>query len=288
MAMSESPSSVAVVLFSSASAVSFLLYDSAITLDNEIKYIWSKPKSAWIKWQYLFIRYFAISAQIINRIVQFNLLRTPHLNLTSLRNWFISQVIVGNLLMTAVEFVLVVRVYALYDRARWLLYAFICLFLAEAATIIIGIRNTIPNQFNANLLLLSVPKSFAYFGIAAAVSQCTIVLLTLFKYFKAVRGGWSEIPIMVLVIRDGTAAFTILFVCCTATVIATVSGSNYVPISYVWLISITSSAGCRLIINMQSLAVEPLLSTLEPSYQLTTFLPGTEGSSGGDRADITE
>jgi hypothetical protein len=35
--------------------------------------------------------------------------------------------------------------------------------------------------------------------------------MTLYKFFQAVKAGWGDIPIMHLLMRDGTWAFILLF-----------------------------------------------------------------------------
>lgn len=46
--------------------------------------------------------------------------------------------------------------------------------------------------------------------IASLISQTTILILTILKYVSARRGGWARIPIMKLMIRDGSLAFGFL------------------------------------------------------------------------------
>lgn len=52
-------------------------------------------------------------------------------------------------------------------------------------------------------------SSIIFCSIGAIISQITILVLTLVKYKAAVKGGWGKVPIMMLMVRDGTVAFFI-------------------------------------------------------------------------------
>ncbi|KAJ7594863.1 hypothetical protein C8J56DRAFT_927805 [Mycena floridula] len=260
---------VKVISYHSAAALVFLIYDIALTLDDEIACIWSKPNTAWIKWTFIFLRYFSLFAQVITRVIQFNIV-TSSLESQMFQIWFQGEVVVIHTLMIAVEAVLMVRVYALYSRNRWVKYTFITLVAAETIATVVGIVQTIPHDFMDEFIVLRIPTSFTYFGIAAAVSELTIIILTLVQYRVASRAGWSEAPIVTLMMRDGTAAFILLFMQCVVTIINIMKDSPFATVGYVWFMSAISSAGCRIIINMERLPIDREIET-EPSFQLTTF-----------------
>lgn len=39
------------------------------------------------------------------------------------------------------------------------------------------------------------------------IVHCTLIGLTLFKYFFALRSGWGRTPLVSLVVRDGSTAY---------------------------------------------------------------------------------
>ena len=105
------------------------------------------------------------------------------------------------------------------------------LLLGEVLTVLIGVAMTAPGKdFEAKNILINSPSSYTSFGsvrtmwsfrrdkhwqfglhrIAAAISQFTILVLTLVKYRTAVKGGWGNAPIMLVMVRDGIVAFVIL------------------------------------------------------------------------------
>ncbi|KAF8971111.1 hypothetical protein BDZ97DRAFT_1787764 [Flammula alnicola] len=213
--------SLLIVSSAQVASLAFFFYDICITFDDEVNTIWSMSHNSWIKWQFLFTRYFALAAQIC------------------LKNWYTYQVIEGSILMSAVEVVLMARVYALYQKNLWVGLIFVFLILGEIVAVIVGVIMNIPGDFIASNILLSSPNSFTYFGIGAIISQIAILVLTLAKYKVAVRGGWGKVPMM-LMVRDGTAAFFILLVVTTMTVVATSMQTEYAPIGNSWFLSIVA------------------------------------------------
>ncbi|TFK44270.1 hypothetical protein BDQ12DRAFT_672680 [Crucibulum laeve] len=274
-------------------SLTFLLYEITITFDDEVDIIWAKPNKSWIKWQFLFTRYFALAVQLVNRSIEMAINSDSVMLTGSLKDWYICQVFVGSILITAVELVLMARVYALYNKNIWIGIGFGVLLCGEVVTMIVGVILNIPGDgFQVDTLLLRSPDSFTYVGISAAVSQITILILTLIKYRAAVRGGWSRLPILQLMVRDGTVAFFVLFIVTTMTAVTTIMDSEYTPIGNSWFLSIVASAGCRLIINMhrlpqQSAEPESETNSFPTTVQLTTLYPDLEmypSSCSGDRS----
>jgi len=218
---------VHIITYHSAATLFLAVYDILLTLGDEIEYIWSKSNTAWIKWNFLFIRYFALGVQFTCRFIQHIIVKRKKFGLRyhsfSFRIWFIFQVVIISGLMIAVEAVLMARVYALYNRSRWVKYTFLALVGVEIAATVVGIAWTIPHDFTDDFLLLRIPGSIIYFSIAAAVSQMTIIILTLIQYWVASRAGWSRNPIFSLMLRDGTGVFVILFMECIVSIINVVS-----------------------------------------------------------------
>ena len=271
---------VQVISRAQVASLAFLIYDICITLDDEVGTIWSKPNNSWIKWQFLFTRYFALVAQAANRTIESIATNRKSTIGPGLRKWYMCQVLFGAILMSAVEVVLMARVYALYNKNKWIRLAFFVLIVAEIATVVAGIIVNVPGEdFGLYEFLVFNPRSYTYFGICAMVSQLTIIGLTLAKYKAAIRGGWQKVPIMMLMVRDGTVAFFILLVITTITVVGTNKQNQFAPIGGSWFLSIVACAGCRLIINMQNLPTRSELLTAnrpQATIQLTTVWTGFE------------
>ncbi|RXW25578.1 hypothetical protein EST38_g272 [Candolleomyces aberdarensis] len=173
--------------------------------------------------------------------------------------------------MVALEIVLMTRVYALYNRPRWMRPFFTALVLIENVIVIVGLFVHYPwpgRHFLAIHVATKLPPSFSYFGFCTIVIQVVVLYLTLLKYL---RGNWKTVPIVKLMFRDGTLSFTILTIFSLSMSVLTVIDNPYAVPGYSWLLVSISSVTCRLIINLQQLGPRenPDAST---GIQFTTFL----------------
>ncbi|KAJ7251505.1 hypothetical protein B0H12DRAFT_1119269 [Mycena haematopus] len=284
----------------SIAALAFLVWENLITLDDEVEYIWSKPWTAWVKTVFLFLRYFPLAIQLCNRILDEMIIQQRQLGNSALRAWYISQVVVAHLAMTGVESVMMARVYAIYHNSRWIAWWFLCLWIGETAAVIAGIFITLPEaHFEPQQFMLNVPHSFAYLAISALISQAIILGLTLLRYFQ---GQWSGTNLGRLLIRDGSIIYLVFFgdetsnppttlvltvlkpVSTMAAAVYSINGLSFGMTEYAWYLSIVSTAGCRLILNMQRLSSSSTtdrsfypnssleLTTLHNDIELSTVL----------------
>ncbi|KAJ7783255.1 hypothetical protein B0H16DRAFT_486287 [Mycena metata] len=233
----------------SIAALVFLVWENLITLDDEVAHIWSKPWNAWIKTVFLFLRYFPLAVQLCNRIISEMVEQHEHLDFSALRAWYISQVLVAHLAMTGVEIVMMARVYALFRNNPWIGHGFIFLWLAETLVVLLGLFLTLPDvHFEPALMITRAPHSFVYLAIAALLSQATILGLTLVRFLQ---GQWGGTSLGQLLIREGTIIYFIFFVSTMAAAIYSARGLAFGMTEYAWYLSIISTVGCRLILNMQ-------------------------------------
>ncbi|KAF6763212.1 hypothetical protein DFP72DRAFT_527030 [Ephemerocybe angulata] len=269
-----------VVAYGQVASLAYLLYEHIITLDDEVEVIWSKRRDAWIKWAFLFIRYFGLSAQIVNRALDFCLASQLHVVPQLLMRWYMSQVAVGCALMLVVEVVLMARVYALYEKHRAVYFTFIGLIILEVITMVLGIMlsRLAESNFDLEVYLCKNSKAYSFFGAAAILTQIVILALTLQKYKVAIRDGWASEPIMLLTIRDGVMVFAVLLVITGITVVATAAQNGYANNANSWFISVIACAGCRMIINLQKFAERGRVGNRDPAsptFQLTTISQGS-------------
>ncbi|KAF9033269.1 hypothetical protein BDZ89DRAFT_1063008 [Hymenopellis radicata] len=265
----------------SGAALAFQCWDTLITFDREVDDIWTKPNSSWLKWAFLFARYFPLLAQITGRVIDMSILyqKSLLLNKSFIRGWYISQVLVAWLTILGAEIVMMSRVYAMYNRNRWLGIGFISLLVMETVTVFLGLGLTLPaSDFDPLMLITTTSHSFVFFGISAMVAQIIILALSVIRY---VRGEWNGIPIIKLMIRDGTLAFGVLFFVSLLLVVYTLLDTNWAATTYAWLITFVSVVECRLILNMQRI---PLIgadgiSTSSDGPPLTTFIEDHRGLS---------
>lgn len=255
----------------SSSAIAFLIWELLITFDREVDFIWSKPRNSWIKWTFLFARYFPLLAGLCGRVIDSIVLyRQPiPIPLNTLRIWYICQVLILHLMMLGAEIVMMARVYALYSRNRYIGGVFLLLLFGESTSVVVGLALNLPSKdFDSGDLITTSSKSFIYFGISAMISQVVILGFSIFRY---IRGDWKGVPIVSLMIRDGTLAFAVLFFVSMLLVIYTALGLTYSTPTFAWLINFISTAECRLILNMQEIPV-PNNTYRTSDTPLTTFL----------------
>ncbi|SJK97791.1 uncharacterized protein ARMOST_01046 [Armillaria ostoyae] len=145
--------------------------------------------------------------------------------LNALRIWYICQVLILHLMMLGAEIVMMARVYALYNRNRYIGGVFLLLLFGESTSVVVGLALNLPSKdFDSGDLITTSSKSFIYFGISAMISQVVILGFSIFRY---IRGDWKGVPIVSLMIRDGTLAFAVLFFVSMLLVIYTALGLTY-------------------------------------------------------------
>ncbi|TFK25679.1 hypothetical protein FA15DRAFT_668190 [Coprinopsis marcescibilis] len=257
------------LVLASGAALFTLVWEWAITFDDEVEFIWSKRNNSWLKWIYLFARYYAIAASVASRAVEAAVDYGYPMEWTCVRVWYSCQVLVASHAMSALEMVLMVRVYALYNRQRWVAAVFIGLLLLENVVVLVGILVNLPGEgFNPTDLTTRLPSSFLYFGFGTMIVQVVILYFTLRKYFT---GTWKTIPLVKLIFRDGTLAFAVLAILSLSLSVHAAKGDPLGVSSYAWLLVVISSVTCRLIINMQKLPLDEGHSSEDTSIEFTTF-----------------
>ncbi|KAJ8594131.1 hypothetical protein M405DRAFT_730282, partial [Rhizopogon salebrosus TDB-379] len=241
------------------SSFTFLLWDTMITLKSEIEYIWSKPWTSFFKWLYFYLRYFGLAIQI------FHLFAAPYLNSGNTSKsicfmWYVYGAVLAQLHTTAIEIILAVRVYALFNRSRRIAILLGLLMMLEYIMLVIVVGKCFPAIVIPPYCILSKPlpesvylMQVSLFSIVILVTQTTILGLTLMKHILAKRAGWGRTPLVSLLIRDGTTAYFIICMIFFLMVSLCKLHDERSVIIFFWTISIVSSYGCRLIINMQRL-----------------------------------
>ncbi|EGO02843.1 hypothetical protein SERLA73DRAFT_176266 [Serpula lacrymans var. lacrymans S7.3] len=232
----------------------FLVWETLVTSGDEVEYIWPKPTQSFFKWLYFFLRYFNMLAQLWHQFAIPRII-SGHISNQVCKAWYIYTIIITQAMATAVEIILATRVYALYNKSRrvgGLLYALI---LIEIIAMTANSIHTIPIIEHAVIcVLVKPPQQILYYSISVFTTQSALMGLTLIKHFFAMRNGWGRTPLVSLLMRDGIAVYLVMFVLIASTVIYCLSGNELTVIVFFWLLSLLSSTGCRLIVNMQRLA----------------------------------
>ncbi|KAH9852531.1 hypothetical protein C2E23DRAFT_186884 [Lenzites betulinus] len=238
-------------------ATAFLVWDALINLDQEVEYIWKGP-SSWVKWTYVVIRHapYLIQGSVLTLVG-----RAGHVwHNKQCEAWIAYQLVGIEVLTIAVEVVLMIRVYAMYNRNRSVLTLVLVFFAAEITAMwtILGI--SIPQiTFTPQCLITSTPKVFPTYWTISLAFETTLFTLTLVRFATtAVASQLRKQSILYLLVRDGTWAYAIIFVVMLLNTLMYETQHNALAgVCYFWEISVMSFAGSHILLNLRRLAMQP-------------------------------
>ncbi|KAJ3566529.1 hypothetical protein NP233_g6948 [Leucocoprinus birnbaumii] len=245
-----------VVNRSSIAALAFLAWDLTITFDDEVRYIWP-PHDCFI--------------------------------------WQVYQAVAVTLVIIAVDTILILRVFALFRNSPIVHNIIRIAFIGEVISMIIGVVLSTPHiEYNDVCLVVRVPRSFGLW-LASLVFQILLFILTSYRFYSTIKGGWGRVPLVSVMMRDGTWAFFLLFFIYAgyATLII-IPHESYSGVLFGWLLAAFSFAGYRIILNLYHFgsAQQNHRSTQLPSHH--TRITGTDiqftshrASSGPESHELT-
>ncbi|KAG2034153.1 hypothetical protein BDR03DRAFT_965609 [Suillus americanus] len=255
------------------SSFAIQLWDMVLTSQSEIEHIWPKPWNSFFKWLYLSLRYLSLAIQLFHQFA------VPYLNSgqalqSSCFAWYVYSALIVQFQTTAVEVILAARVYALFNRSRRIAIILGSLMTVEYIILVVVVGSYFHRIPSIPYCILSRPPyQIIYHAIAVVTTQSTLLGLALIKPVLARRAGWGRAPLVSLLIRDGTATYFIICVIFFCVGSFCKLRDERTVIMFFWIISIISSCGCRLIVNMQRLAVaekfaprSPLTSEIEVEF----------------------
>jgi len=190
-----------------------LYYDYFLTLPLEIERFWPQRTFSWASFFFYVNRYMALLGQI-PIIISFFSPQAPQtcLYLLKYHNYFVmvTQMVVGTLL--------IMRVYALYDRSRTVL-AFLC--ITSGAVVIIAVWSSMSAKGKGNTIPIPVPhigctdllstlesiQLLAIWGYLL-VFDTLVFVMTVAKAFMVGRSG--DQTLINILLRDGSIYFLVL------------------------------------------------------------------------------
>ncbi|TFK22090.1 hypothetical protein FA15DRAFT_671903 [Coprinopsis marcescibilis] len=237
--------------YSSVASLTFLLYDILITFDDEVEAVWPNRLTL-TKMIFFFIRYFPLFLQISTLFIG-----TPPFTFTA-RDcyiWNVYQALASLLIISAVDYILVLRVFALYAGNKAVKITTTMLYFAEIITISIGLGLSVPEfTFDEYCTILGSPTTFLISAGAPIAFQTVLFALTGWKFFQAARSGWGNVPIINLLMRDGSWAFMLIFLTLLSEAALYGFAPNaYTDILYGWLNTVFAFCGYRILLNLNTL-----------------------------------
>ncbi|TEB24802.1 hypothetical protein FA13DRAFT_1287414 [Coprinellus micaceus] len=150
------------------------------------------------------------------------------------------------------------------------------LYFAEIVTMAIGFGIGIPKLVFDNRCVTheSPPTLMVAVGFPI-LYQAFLFAATAVKFYYSLKAGWGHIPILHLLMRDGTWAFAVLFaILVSEALLYSVDVGAYTGFLYGWANTAFSICGYRIIINMNKLhrtSNQPIVTT-SPEIQFTSHI----------------
>ncbi|KDQ50457.1 hypothetical protein JAAARDRAFT_585327 [Jaapia argillacea MUCL 33604] len=251
-----------VITYSSVSALAFLVWDIHLTFDDEVEYIWKQAWGSPAKPLFLYIRYFSIIAQVVLLVPRVNLPRTPPSHYLSCRTWFIFKIVAFQSMLSGLGLILMLRVYALYNRARRVRSILQTLFSIEML-LILPIYCALFPLLELDEMCEPRPSPMSQLPLhllsgVTAIVQVTLLVLTMIKPVASMRKGWRyRTPSIIFVVaRDGAWVFGLMIgVVFLSQIFDIFVGPLYRDLVFTWFLTIVSFSGSRLILNLYGFGV---------------------------------
>ncbi|GJE98011.1 hypothetical protein PsYK624_142330 [Phanerochaete sordida] len=252
------------VMYGAAGVVTWLVWDTVIHLDVEIDSIWRRPRT-WVKFLYFFIRY----TPIIHTLALVIALGHNHrYSDATCKGWIFYELIYMEVLTLAVEIVLVMRLYALYNANQLVLWAIILAFAAEVAVMVVCLCIVLPGMtFTPACLVAHADGIFVAYWASSLAFETLLFLLTLVKFYHSVAHAFREQSILGVFLRDGTWAFALIFVAMLLNLLMyKLCTTPLAGMGYGWALAALAFSGAHILLNLQSLgAPHALADTCLPS-----------------------
>ncbi|ESK82912.1 hypothetical protein Moror_1355 [Moniliophthora roreri MCA 2997] len=252
----------------SVGALCFLLYDILLTFDDEIDLFWRK-KWSFMKFNFFFVRYFPLLVQMFlltGRIRPFNNL--------DCRIWLIYQGTVLVLTIISCDLILRARsksfsprfaqiltylaVHALYFDSKFIQRLVSFSLILEIIGVCVGLcLGILGIHFSEVCVVTEIPHGLLYYVGAIIIFQTALFGLTLYKFVAELQAGWGNIPIVKLLMRDGTWAFFTLFVMMIGMSAYWFKHPTFTGVLYPWVLTSYSFSGYRILLNINHLSQQP-------------------------------
>ncbi|KAF5324247.1 hypothetical protein D9619_011401 [Psilocybe cf. subviscida] len=245
-------------------AVSFLFYDHAITLGDEVEYLWKRPKTRSTLWFFV-TRYMGLFGNIAVTILAFTSMSSA-----SCKRYSLYRQILLVATQVVVCILLTLRIYALYGCSSRILA-----FMLASGLVLLGISSW--SLFGQKIV--DAPQAAGChtglgfktsIRIAAAweallVYDCIIFGLTIFKTWTArldhaITG--INIPLITLLLRDGAIYFVVLAFCNLSNILTFYVAGPFMRgglSTFASCISLTMI--CRLMLNLHRTADSGIYTT---------------------------
>ncbi|KAI5834084.1 hypothetical protein K523DRAFT_89867 [Schizophyllum commune Tattone D] len=268
-----------------------------------IRHWWSKFNA--IKVVYLLAKYLGFASQLLSIVIVTLIYRGDGPTIAGCAYWVWIQLTAQWLLWTCLEALLMLRLYALYSRSKFMGFFLFTFMLAETAVaaylsfsrlhqhfprVHYGVSLPVPPWLFAvdegvcfHDVKKGIPMQAVYFGIVQMAAQVTILVLTLARCIPALKVHHSLNRLLYRLVKDGFIAFVVImgviFVPVSAYFVGKATLMHSFPISN----EILSMTTTRLIIRIQTMDSEIERETRRPSgIELTSAVSSNLDATGTD------
>ncbi|KDQ50252.1 hypothetical protein JAAARDRAFT_63301 [Jaapia argillacea MUCL 33604] len=254
-------------------SLTFLVWDIAITLDEEIRYIWSQRITSPTKLLFLFTRHFSILPQIFVFLRAIGSLGAIPSSERVCRSWFTFQCLALQFLILTVELILMLRVYALYCESPRIRRLLIGLVATDLIFIVGSSSAVIPRiRFSSDCTPIESLLARVFFHLMMSLALLIQLVLLVLTIRQSIRGFRSRTPIIYVIMRDSLWVFGIV----TAMLLLNgvcyfFFGPIFQSLVFTWFMSILSFSSCRLVLNLSRLGANGMGTSREHPV-LTTNL----------------
>ncbi|KAI9452640.1 hypothetical protein BJY52DRAFT_1190127 [Lactarius psammicola] len=204
----------------SAVGFSVLIYDLFLTLGDEVQYIWRRPITN-IKVLYLILRYGVAVAQVVyfQAISGLTSHMTHSVSVHFCVGSLIVLAIVGSMSLILANYIMIIRVYTLWDHRKWMLQTLyvgysisVCSTVAFVAISIVQLApHVIHDSFIFHMCLIT-GRSPYWIGIWLSQALFDVFLFVLTLFNAASRPRRANVKIITDLRRDGCVFYLGLFV----------------------------------------------------------------------------
>ncbi|KAI0729862.1 hypothetical protein C8Q72DRAFT_826907 [Fomitopsis betulina] len=242
--------------FHSVAALTWLVYDYLLSLEDEAFLIWGSADTI-PKLLYFISRYFGLVVQCLNCA------NAPHLYCQKAIIWTCISLYI---LVLCVEMSLMLRLYALYGRSRLILIILSSMFVAETTCVVTlsglaykqAFPNIIPYPSDWPIQGCYYPPTPAWFdGVWLPLVGFETLLFVLMAVKVYSYRPLNELPILLRVLRDGTIYYFVILIALILCTLSPYTANAFLGVlATVWISAILSFSGAHLLLSLRTLAAE--------------------------------
>ncbi|KIJ53800.1 hypothetical protein M422DRAFT_242063 [Sphaerobolus stellatus SS14] len=252
------------LVFNNVAATSFFFWEFCITLPDELRLVWGE-KRTFASVLFIMSRYLTFINRVIAIAFYTDAGRLMTLGGGGCMVWAWAEAVTGHTIYVSVEILLIMRIYAFYERKRSILLGLWALWIVEHG-LQLGILfyalprfNIIGNPMPSNryilppaCIILSTPSIFkSYWQVSLKSDSIPLLIFSLYR----IPGMFASTKLLSVFVRDGAwliIYFGMIAWCCMAFELNAENGD----IALTWLFSTLGIIGTRVVLNLRKTSLD--------------------------------